>query len=122
MADVVSDARTGFWRRAAACIVDGCIVGLALQALALVAFPLTEGRVQAGGGVNVRTCKRLGSPPAGLEVPAEFQANFAVECVSTLFALPTGRTATVGRITKEGSLTKTVSLTVMVDREGRVVS
>ncbi len=113
--------RGGFWRRAGAFLIDVLIIVVLLQVAALAAFPLTNGLVQYGGGLEFRSCRRLASPPAELRVPPDFAANYALDCVSTFFGLPVARTVTIGRSTREGRIAKNVWFVFMADADGKPV-
>lgn len=110
--------RAGFWRRAAAFVLDGLIVGLALQCVAVIAFPLSNARIQASSGIEHISCRKLPAPPPGIPIPIDFGANFATDCRWSILGFNTAHTITVGRSTREGSTTKTLSVTVLADDQG----
>ncbi|WP_082172929.1 RDD family protein [Methylobacterium platani] len=110
--------RTGFWRRAVAFVIDGLIVCLALQCVAIIAFPLSNARVQASSGIERVFCRKLTAPPPGIAMPIDFEANFATDCRWSILGFDTAHTITVGRFTRDGNTTKTVSITVLANDQG----
>ncbi|WP_204332987.1 hypothetical protein, partial [Klebsiella pneumoniae] len=70
---------------------------LILQLIAVIAYPLTNGRIHGTESIGVTNCQPLRSIPAGIEVSADLQPNFAVDCTSNLLGLVTARWVTIGR-------------------------
>ncbi|MFG5119650.1 RDD family protein [Methylorubrum sp. POS3] len=110
--------RAGFWRRAIAFVIDGLIVGLALQSVAVIAFPLSNARIQASSGIERVSCRNLTAPPPGIAIPSDFGANFSKDCRWNILGFDTAHTITVGRFTRDGIITKTASVTVFADDQG----
>jgi hypothetical protein len=110
--------RAGVWRRLAAALIDIIFVAILLQAFALVLFPLTRGHVQFAGGIYVISCNKLDAIPAGVVIPADFNANTIVDCQQRLFGLPSARMLRVARITRDGAITKDIHIDSMLDADG----
>src|SRR3981081_1097945 len=84
----VEFARGGFWRRALAVFIDLIAVGVVLQLIGLVLFPLSNGRLQfSGGPLDAISCQKLEAVPEGVSIPAEFGANSINDCRQSLLGL-----------------------------------
>jgi hypothetical protein len=122
MADSIDGQRGGFWRRALALFIDSIAVGVVLQILALVLFPVSDGNVQFASGVIVqRDCHPLDKLPDGISIPAEFGANYMTECRASILGASTSHTVIFGRRTVEGGVTKFTQLEYMLDRQGKPI-
>ena len=72
-------------------------------------------------------CQMLSAVPAGIEVPATFQANYAAECIVTVFGHPIGKFIAIGRqaasatIGTEVKVTTDVSVAFPIDAQGNIV-
>jgi hypothetical protein len=120
LTDSVECARGGFWRRALAVFVDLVAISAFLQVIALVLFPLTNGRVQfSGGPLYGLTCQKLASVPEGVSIPPEFNANSITDCQQSLLGLPTARILRVSRITKDGAATRIAQIRQRLDADGK---
>jgi hypothetical protein len=116
--------RGGFWRRAAAFVVDLIVVGLALLSATIPAYDLSGGRVQAAPELGIFThtiCLSLRAVPLGFEVPTELRPNYARDCVSDVFGHPVMHAIVVGRETEPLGVPTDESVTFRVDKEGRPV-
>ena len=110
--------RAGVWRRVAALLIDVMVIAVILQVCALVLFPLTHGRIQFAGGIYAISCSKLGSLPAGVAVPADFNANVIIDCQNSVFGLLSARTLRVQRVTRDGAITKEIHIDSMLDADG----
>ncbi|WP_375464473.1 hypothetical protein [uncultured Methylobacterium sp.] len=81
--------RAGFRRGTGALLLDGLRVAVALQVAAVIAFPRSNGRIQATAGFEHVSCQRLTALPPGLSVPPEFDADFATTCLFSVSDRPT---------------------------------
>lgn len=108
----------GFWRRSVAFVIDCLIVGLALQCIGVIAFPLSDARIQSSSGIERVSCRKLTAPPPGVAIPIDFGANFATDCRWSIMGFDTAHTITVGRFTRDGNITKTASVAVFADDQG----
>jgi uncharacterized RDD family membrane protein YckC len=120
MAEQAHTTRAGFWRRALAFAVDCVIITLLLQAVAVVAFPLTGGRVQSlTGAIGMQQdCSALTVPPPGVVVTA-FEPNYIESCRHSFLGRPVGQSVEIGRRTTTTSGTTDGSITIAVDQNGR---
>ncbi|WP_154070811.1 RDD family protein [Bradyrhizobium lablabi] len=115
--------RSGFWRRAFALMIDGIIVTLLVQCLAMALFPLTGGRVQFANGFNLMYCDKLDAVPAGVNVPADFGATDITDCrQGPVPGLPSSRMLRVNRFTQNGAVTTTVTIGRFLDADGRLIA
>jgi hypothetical protein len=120
--------RAGFWRRAAAVVIDLLLVLLPLQALVMVAFLLTDGRIQGGFGALYTVCGPYDVTPEALAklqpAPPE-DANSVVLCRSGLFGHDTAATLVASKrtATTEGSRTteSVVSVSYPMNARGEFV-
>jgi hypothetical protein len=122
--NVVFPARAGFWRRATALLVDLFLIGVIFLVITILTYDISGGRVQTSGVLSPlsRTdCQSLSTLPAGIEVPTEFGANYAFDCTVRIFGYPVSRVVTVGRQTVHGAVTTNVSVTFMLDKQGKPV-
>jgi hypothetical protein len=121
---VVLPARAGFWRRAAALFIDLFVIGLIVQVITIFAYGPSGGRVQSSGVLGALSraeCQMLSALPPGIEVPASFQANYAGECVLSIFGYPMGHVIIVGRHTDHGAVQTDVTVTFDVDDQRTVI-
>jgi hypothetical protein len=120
--DNVEFVRGGFWRRALAFFIDLLAIVAVLQVTALALFPLSNGYVQfSGGPFYALNCEYLERVPEGVSTPAGFDANSITDCEQRLLGLPTSRTLSVGRISRDGFMLKEVQIRYRLDAEGKPV-
>ncbi|MBN8941407.1 MAG: hypothetical protein J0H01_18010 [Rhizobiales bacterium] len=100
-------------------MIDGLLIALLLQLVAVIAFPLTDSRIRGALGISYTGCQPLRSLPAGIEISPNLQPNFARDCTASLFGLVTARWVTVGRQTRSGNVTTTVSTSFALDAQGK---
>ncbi|MGJ4941360.1 RDD family protein [Bradyrhizobium sp. HKCCYLS1011] len=110
--------RAGVWRRLAALLIDVMIIAVILQLCALVLFPLTHGRIQFADGIYAINCSKLDSLPAGVAIPADFNANVIIDCQNSVLGLLSARTLRVQRVTRDGAITKEIHIDSMLDADG----
>lgn len=117
-----SEPRAGFWRRLAAALIDGLIVGVPLQILVVPLYLLTNGAVQFHGGVTYKDCSQnvqISQLPPGLDPAPPENSNYAVICRTSLFGLTTAQNLTVARKTKTGNTTTSVSQSYLLGPDGK---
>jgi hypothetical protein len=113
--------RGGFWRRAGALVIDLVALMAALQLLATVLFPLTNGQVQFAGGFYGYSCHKLDSVPEGVSIPAEFKPDAITDCRQVLLGGTSARVLRVARNTQAGAITKTAFHTFLLDAYGKPI-
>jgi hypothetical protein len=93
--------RAGFWRRAGVVVVDTAVVMLALQCLLVLAFALTDGKVQGRFGVTSTVCESYGSlSPAlirKLNPPPPEAPDSILSCQTRFLGLPMAAQLIVSR-------------------------
>ena len=127
MRAVVFPERGGFWRRAAAFWLDLFVVGISLLIITVCTYDLSGGRVQISevpGPVDSLShfiCLSLPAIPPDIEVPAGFGANYARDCIISIFGYPINHVVKVGRETEHDAVTTDVSVSFMVDKQNTLV-
>jgi uncharacterized RDD family membrane protein YckC len=112
--------RAGFWRRWLAAVIDGIIVMIPFQMLAVVLFATTAGMIQMDNGF-FSSCMNGTTIPRGLDPPPPRDSNAIRVCRISFFGAPTGATLSVARVAHDGGATATVSQTYMLDTDGTPV-
>jgi uncharacterized RDD family membrane protein YckC len=122
----VSDAaapltpRAGFWRRAAAQIIDALLFAVVLGLAGILLFAPTDGRIRVSNmPFNAEICSAI--DPQGVQLPVlpPFRVTHASRCTKTWLGHLHDRTLTVAQVTRSGALTTTRALTYAVDAEWR---
>jgi RDD family len=120
LTDSVEFLRGGFWRRALAMLIDLIAIAAVLQLAALALFPLSNGHVQfSGGPFYALNCQKLDQVPDGVRISAGFGADTIADCRQSLLGLPTARSLTVSRITRDGAVTRIATVRHMLDAQGK---
>lgn len=119
--------RAGFWPRAWALLIDGCLVTLVLGLAGLFLYTPTAGRIRVGSTLlSSQECWDL-SPEAlqnlptqirNMRAPPDFQPTNAVRCTTSLLGHPHDNVVIVSQVTRFGSGTYTRSLEFPIDTEG----
>ena len=112
--------RAGFWRRWLAIVIDGIIVIIPFQILAVILFATTAGMIQMDSGF-FSTCMNGQTIPQGLDPPPPHDSNAIRVCRVSFFGAPTGAILTVARVARDGGATTTVSQSYMLDKDGTPV-
>ena len=113
--------RAGFWRRTLSFFLDGIIVFLPFQIIAIVLFTLTAGSVQFASGLTSATCYKATGIPPDLKPPPPANPNAAEVCKTFFLGLETARRLTVFHITKDGNTTYKISQSYSLDRNDKPV-
>lgn len=93
----------------------------ALQLLAMVLFPLTNGQVQFAGGIYGYSCHKLDSVPEGVSIPAEFKPDTITDCRQVLFGGTSARVLQAIRNSQSGAITKTTLYSFLLDAHGKPI-
>ena len=119
MTERIEAVRAGFWRRAGALLVDAIIVVVLLELATVIAFQMSNGRVQlAEDGFRALDCTTLAAPPP--DVPAlSFKPNETRRCRATIFGWPIAHTLIVSDKAKDGSVDSETRFAV--DKSGRLI-
>ena len=114
--------RGGFWRRALALLIDALLAAVILELLAFALFPLSQGRLQATGGLTFLSCDTLATAPEGVAIPADLAAEPVRDCRSGLFGLTSARMIKVSKATRNGALVTTREFNSLIDADGHPVT
>lgn len=109
-----------FLRRVGALFVDAVIVTFLLQALALVGYPLTNGRLQFTGGFSLVYCEKRDAVPERVRLPADFATAKITDCRHGILGLTSSRVLSIVKPALPGSST-TPTLTLLLDARGEPV-
>jgi uncharacterized RDD family membrane protein YckC len=114
--------RAGFWRRAAAFVIDALLIAVPFQILVAVVYPLTNGAIQVSSGIVINSCGpvNITKLPTDLPLPPPVGANYAHVCRTSLFGWETARWLAVGRVTKEGIVTKKIEHTYRMGPDNKL--
>ncbi|NGO49594.1 RDD family protein [Allomesorhizobium camelthorni] len=110
--------RAGFWRRAAAFLIDMAVVLVPLQDVLAVLFAQTNGAFQGSFGLKFTTCMPVEKLPDGLQPPPPVGYNRIVDCKTSLFGFDTARTLTVAKETQTGNTRSGVFQTYALGADG----
>jgi uncharacterized RDD family membrane protein YckC len=87
--DFTLPQRAGFWRRFLAYMIDGLIVGIPFEVLAVLLYLVSGGVLQSNSFYT--SCVTTKVLPDNLDPPAPLDANQLLDCRSSFFGLETGR-------------------------------
>lgn len=117
--------RAGFWRRAAAFLIDAIVISLLLSALGLALFEPSGERIRAAPTFNETDCTTLDPQQLKLALPAGFKVTNAARCTRTFLGRVVDRVLVVEEVTKsekgDYEFTYKRSLSYAIDAQGRPV-
>jgi uncharacterized RDD family membrane protein YckC len=115
--------RAGFWRRAAAFVLDLLLLNMLVAAIGLAATALTGGSVRVASAVDdVRRCGAWQPIPPELSVPSEFAGGDMRRCTRSVYGFDYDRTLVVREAASSYiAETDRKQITITLDADGRPV-
>ena len=115
--------RAGFWRRAAAFVIDLVLVNMLVAAIGLAATELTGGSVRVANALDdVRRCGAWHPIPPELPVPSEFAGGDMRRCTRSVYGFDYDRMLVVREAASSYiAETDRKQITIAIDANGRPV-
>jgi hypothetical protein len=107
----------GFWRRIFSVFIDMALISVIFQIMGIVAFGLSEGRIQSSAAaVSATRCEDAAAPP-GFAVDPRFERR--ITCRNSLLGQTFSQIFIASHVEKQGNVVVSQSVAVRVDDHGR---